>query len=314
MRVLVTGAEGFVGSWLVPALRESGHEVVAAVRAGLEGGEGREWLRGVEVRLLELMDETSVHTVAAEPAEAVVHLAAVASGVDSQRDPVAAWRVNAVGTALLMEALGSLRSREQRDPLVLLASTAEVYGAGSPHPRVETDATLPCSPYAASKLAAEIASLEVHRRTGLRVVIARAFPHVGAGQDERFVVPAFTRRIIAAKRAGRERVRVGNLDPIREFLDVSDVAAAYVGLLDKGEPGEVYNVASGQATSLRDLFATLAELVGHKAVPDPDPELLRPADIPYLVGDSAKLRKRTGWEPHVSLRQALAEVVNAQTH
>jgi GDP-4-dehydro-6-deoxy-D-mannose reductase len=107
---------------------------------------------------------------------------------------------------------------------------------------------------------------------------------------------------------------VGTLSPVREFLHVSDVVAAYVALLDRGEPGEVYNVASGQPVSLRAVFETLAELVGHEVVPDPDPELLRPADIPHLVGDSAKLRARTGWKPHVSLRDALAEVVNAQTH
>lgn len=312
MRVLVTGADGFVGSHLVPMLGERGHEVVAAVRPGFERREGMERLRGLGRLALELEDADSVRAAVGEDLDAVVHLAAVASGTDAQRDPFAAWRVNTLGTAMLAEALAHAGSEKGREPVLLLASTAEVYGDAPPTPRVETDPVRPCSPYAASKLGAEVASLEVHRRTGLRAIVARAFPHVGAGQDDRFAVPAFARRIAEAKRAGVSEVRVGNLEPVRDYLHVSDVAAAYCELLAKGEAGEVYNVASERGIRLGDLLALLAKIAGHPVTPKPDPDLMRPADIAYLVGDSTKLRQATGWEPRVPLSEALAEVLRAQ--
>lgn len=307
MTVLVTGADGFVGSWLVPALVAAGHQVVAAVRADVNPAE-RPWLRGISTIPLELKDETSVETVAEQAAGGVIHLAAVASGGDARRDPAGAWDVNARGTEHLAAAL----ARHGRQRLVV-ASTAEVYGPGPEGPRVETDRTAPCSPYAESKLAAERAALAVGKGGELEVIVARSFPHTGRGQDTRFVVPAFARRLIEAKRAGKREVPVGNLTPVRDILHVSDVVAAYVRLLEDGTPGETYNVAAGREVSIRELFERLAALVGHDATPVESTQLVRSSDIRYLVGDAAKLTARTGWQPQVSLEDALAEVVDAQT-
>lgn len=312
MKVVVTGADGFVGRRLVPRLCSAGHTVVAAVRPGASG----RWQppNGVAVVPLELTDDQSVERVAALRPEAVVHLAAVASGGDARRDPGYAWHVNAVGTARLAEHLGRLRQEGSGDPLLLLVSTAEVYGGGHATPRVETDPVEPCSPYASSKLGAEVAALEVHRRTGLRVIIARPFPHSGPGQDERFVLPAFVRRLVLAKRARAPVVKVGNIDLVREFLHVADVVEAYVTLLERGRPGGVYNIASGAGVALADVFMRLAEMVGHRAVPEVDADLVRSADIPYLVGDATRLRTETGWRPTISLDQLLRELVDAEAH
>ncbi len=314
MKALVTGADGFVGSLLVRRLLEEGHEVGAAMRVEAASEDERRRRRDLadarEIPI-ELTDHESVRRALRDGWDAVFHLAAVSSGSDAHRDPLLAWTVNAVGTARLAHELGLARSAGA-DPILLLASTAEVYGAGTGELRLETDLTEPCSPYAASKLASEVACLEVHRRTGLRVVVARAFPHTGAGQDNRFVVPAFTERIMLARRLGAPVVAVGNLEPIRDFLDVSDVVNAYSLLADKGRSGEVYNVASGRAVSVRDLFFMLADALGHRVIPEVDHKLVRPADIPHLAGDSTKLRDETGWQPRVPLEQSLQEVVDAQ--
>jgi GDP-4-dehydro-6-deoxy-D-mannose reductase len=109
-------------------------------------------------------------------------------------------------------------------------------------------------------------------------------------------------------------VPTGNLDPVRDLLDVRDVAEAYLGLLANGVPGEVYNVSRGEGMTLRDLFHEVADLVGVRAEPVPDPSLIRAGDIPYLVGDSTKLRRATGWAPSLALKQTLREMVDAQAY
>ena len=315
MRVLVTGAEGFVGRTLVRRLLVAGHQMRAGIRPGgpLEiPGLAPAERAAVDRVPLEMLDTASVAAALDWRPDAVVHLAAVASGPDARRDVGAAWAVNAAGTARLADGLGRIRERGEGDPVLLVVSTGEVYGAGVDRPRREDDALLPCSPYAASKVGAEVAALEVWRRTGLRVVIARPFPHTGAGQSDRFVAPAFAARLRAARRAGTATVATGNLTPVRDFLHVGDVAEAYLALLARGVPGEAYNVASGEGVSLDELFRRLARHVGVAAVPVEDPALLRSADILHLVGDPSKLRAATGWQPTIALDRTLKEVADAE--
>ena len=316
MKILVTGADGFVGSLLAMRLAEQGHNVTGALKPSAVSQVDqarRDALSGLRTVPLDLDDAESMSCVIAEGWEVVVHLAAVSSGADAKRDPLAAWLVNTVGSARLSDALGQAKIAGE-DPLLLFVSTAEVYGAGLETMHVETDPVLPISPYAASKLAAEVACLEVHRRTGLRVVVARPFPHIGPGQDTRFVVPAFLERIRFAKQIDAPVVKVGRIDPVREFTHVSDVVMAYTLLIEKGAPGEVYNVACGRATSVRDLFFMLSDAVQHRVIPEEDHDLIRPVDIPYLVGDSSKLRAETGWEPSISLEETIREIVDAEAN
>ncbi len=310
----MTGADGFVGRHLVERLVESGHEVSAGCRPGGEPPE--RWLRqrtreAVTAVPLEVTDAASVSAALSRPFEAMIHLAAVASGSEARQDPGRAWVVNAAGTARLVDAAVALRAHTGVDPLVLVVSSAEVYGDGPTAPRVETDPLLPQSPYAASKVGAEVAALEAWRRTGLRVVIARAFPHTGPGQLPVYVVPGFLQRLRAAQAAGAAEVRTGSLDPVRDLLDVRDVAAAYIALLTQGSPGEAYNIARGEGVTLRELFSRLANLVGAKVRPVLDPSLMRSGDIQYLVGDASKLRRATSWSPRFTLEQTLREMVDA---
>ena len=314
MRVLVTGADGFVGRFLLRHLLRSGHELIGAVRPGSDAAHG--WLTDAEYRAvrwvdMELQDQASVEQLFTMPVDAVVHLAAVASGSEARKDPGHAWAVNAAGTARLLEAAASAHDAGTADPLVLVVSSAEVYGPGQGR-RVEDAPMVPVSPYAASKAGAEISAGEVGRRTGLRVIVARPFQHTGPGQIERYVVPAFARRLRRAKLDGAHRVTVGNLEPVRDISDVRDVVAAYAALLERGEPGQVYNVCRGDGVSLEELFYKLSALIGVRAEPVSDPALARPADIPHLVGDNARLRAATGWSPTISLEQTLNDVIDAQ--
>ena len=256
---------------------------------------------------MELGDTASVESGVAGRWDAVVHLAAVASGAAARRDPGLAWEINAAGTARVVEALGS-------GTLLLLVSTGEVYGMGTGIAHRELDPVEPVSAYAASKAGAEIASFEAARRKHLKVIVARAFPHTGPGQDPRYVVPALAARLSAAKRAGHTTIPTGNLDPVRDLLDVRDVAAAYVGLLEKGTEGGVYNVASGTGHALREVFERLQQLVGWRVTAQFDSSLGRPSDIMHLVGDASMLRSATDWAPRYALDRTLQDLLDAQTN
>jgi GDP-4-dehydro-6-deoxy-D-mannose reductase len=316
MRVLVTGADGFVGRRLVPRLVETGHEVTAACRPTVESQSWMDprWKDAVRVVPFELTDPGTIRAAMSPPHHAIVHLAAVASVREAREDPGRAWVVNAAGTARLMDAAISGRSMSGPDPVVLIVSSAEVYGSGSPAARVETDRPSPQSPYAASKAGAEIAALEAWRRVGLRVIVARPFTHTGPGQHPPYVVPSFVERLLAVKAGGARRVPTGNLEPVRDLLDVRDVVEAYLGLLAGGSPGETYNIARGEGLTLQQLFYRVAEIVGVEAEPVPDPSLVRAGDIPYLVGDPSKLRRATGWSPTITLEQTLRDMVDAQAN
>ena len=314
MKVLVTGADGFVGGWLIRELLHHGHHVVGAVRVGASQPAlltEQERLR-VDWIDFDLLAAESMVALATCRAEAVIHLAAVASGADARQDPGYAWNANAAGTARLVEAIGRSKAAGASDPLLVVVSTGEVYGAGPGRPLTETDPVHPRSPYAASKWGAEIAARECADRAGLRLVIARAFPHTGPGQHQKYVVPALAARLRTAKRVSAPVIKTGNLDPIRDLLDVRDVARAYRLLLEHGSPGQVYNVASGVGTRLADVVDRLMDFLAYRVILESDPALRRENDLPYLVGDPTRIQRDLGWMPTIALDQTLKELLDAQ--
>lgn len=315
MRVLVTGANGFVGSRLVKRLLDAGHEVRGGCGADRPtpssepeaAGEGRlHWMP------LDVRDPQAVGAFVDGGCDALVHLAGIASVRQANATPDAAWAVNALGTATIAIALAAARRGTGSDPVLLVVSSAEVYRPGANRPYRESDPVGPGAPYAASKLGAELAALQTWRGTGLRVVVARPFPHIGRGQTPDFWVSRRCRALLDAKRRGVRTVAVGELTAVRDFLHVDDVVEAYVALLSKGEAGEVYNIASGQPVTLEQVHATLERLIDVHPVHETDAREIRADASPYLVGDASKVRRGTGWTPRRSLEDALKEVVDAQ--
>ncbi len=313
MRVLVTGANGFVGRRLVQRLAADGHEVGAGCGPAPGPDGPADAPRGAAVRWMPL-DVTAPDSVDAflrDPCDAVVHLAGIASAQEANGDPAKAWRVNAIGTAQVALRLAEAKQAGRSDPLLLISSSAEVYMPRVKHRHTETDPVGPGTPYAASKLGAELAGLAAGRR-GLRVIVARPFPHIGAGQTARFWVARRVRVLLDARRRGAPAITVGDLSPVRDFLHVEDVVEAYVQLLRAGVPGEVYNIASGHPITLEALHTQLEAVIGVHPVREQDTAEMRTDARPYHVGDSAKLAATTGWVPRRSLEDALREVVDAQ--
>lgn len=305
--VLVTGGAGFVGPYMIAALERRGLPVVAL-------GHAPERVSGAPLppevapawRALDLVDRTAVDAMIAEvrPA-AVYHLAALSSVAASFEDPVPTYQTNVMGTLHLLDAI----RRHAPDCRVLLVSSAEVYG-GVTSPLTEESPFWPANPYAASKVAAEMIGVEHQRAHGMHVVRARAFNHTGPGQTPRFVVSSFAKQIAQIEAARQAPVLgVGNLSARRDFLDVRDVVEAYLALVDRGEPGKAYNVSSGRAIAMQSL---LDGLLAHAKVGievETDPALLRPVDVPELVGSHAALTAATGWEPKIPIDQTLLDVL-----
>ncbi len=291
MRAIVTGAKGFVGSWLTAYLRDQGDEVI-----------------GID-REVDITDAAAVRgAVVAGSPDAIYHLAARAHVGESWADPEDVLQVNAVGTLHVLEAARACPTL----PRVLLTSSAEVYGSvvEDQLPVTETTPLAPVTPYAASKVAAEYLGVQAHLAHGLPVVRVRPFNHVGPGQSSSFVVAGLAARIVEAARAGSRTIAVGNLEARRDLTDVRDIVRAYRLLVRSGTAGEVYNVCSGRDVGIAEIAARLLELAGAELQLVPDRELMRPVDVPVVRGDPSKLHAATGWQPEFDLDTTLRDVLD----
>ncbi len=302
MRALVTGASGFVGGFLVEALRREGAEVLPC-------GGPRE-ARG-EQFAIDLADARTLRAALDEIRPTVVfHLAAQTFVPDALRAPLETYEANVMGTARLASAV---REWSGDPPRIVFASSASVYGNRDPHeyPLTEGLDLRPADPYGSSKAAAEEILLGESRSFGLDVVVARAFNHIGPGQSEHFVVASLAAQLARIAGGGAPRLLVGNLEAARDFLDVRDVVGAYVALARDGERGQVYNVCSGRAVAIRDI---LRELIAVARVPvevREDSQRVRAVDVPLSVGSPGKIRALTGWMPQVTLMRSLRDVYDA---
>jgi GDP-4-dehydro-6-deoxy-D-mannose reductase len=290
MRALITGGKGFVGHWLAAHLKDAGDEVAV-----------------IDVET-DVSDGAAVAQVVGEVApDAIYHLAAKTHVGESWENPSEVLRVNVLGTAEVLAAARTLHT----PPTVLVVSSAEVYGVVSPQqlPLREDTPTAPATPYAASKLAAEAVALQAWRGYRQPVIVVRPFNHIGPGQSPNFAVPALAKRIVEARRAGSNSLRVGTLATRRDFTDVRDVVEAYRLLIERGVAGTTYNVCSGRDVAISEVADHLLALAHADLSLVIDPELVRPVDVPVLRGDAGLLHAATGWEPSIPLATTLADVL-----
>ena len=317
LRLLVTGASGFVGRHLLPVLRRSFPRatLIATLRPSDNAGPEGIGLDADETVAFDLLQPDAMAPMlrTVRP-DGLVHLAAKASVSASFADPMASWRANLLGTLALGEAVLD----EAPGCRLVLASSAEVYGLSfrTPAPLDEGAPMRPANPYAASKAACDLAIGEMALR-GLDAVRLRAFNHTGPGQSEDFVVASFARQIARVEQGLQApELRVGALDRWRDFLDVRDVCIAYAAALRgpageaaASEPGLVLNLASGASRRIGDILDGLLSLSTARPQVEVEPARLRPTDLEYVAGDATRAHEMLGWVPATPWDTTLNDVL-----
>ena len=308
-RAFITGIAGFARSHLAEHLLAAGYRVGgASLPAG--GTSNIDHLQGrARVYLGDLSDPEWVRSVLAEAQPACVfHLAAQAAVSASWAAPGPTLVNNILGQLNLLQAIIALGL----SPRVLIVGSADEYGLvrRDELPIRETNPLRPNNPYAVSKITQDFLGYQYFLSHQLPVVRVRPFNHIGPRQGPGFVVPDFAKQIAEAEAGLRPPVlQVGNLTARRDFSDVRDIACAYALALERGEPGEVYNLGSGQSHSIQEILDRLLALSRIPLQVETDPARLRPADVPVVVSDCRKFREQTGWRPTIKLEDSLRDVL-----
>jgi GDP-4-dehydro-6-deoxy-D-mannose reductase len=289
-RILVTGARGFVGRYLVEYLETAGAEVT---------GWGREHV--------DLLNRRAVQRGVADVRPNVVYHCAGAAHVGQAFSNIAdTFAANVMGTQHVLDALklAGLRAR------VLITGSSLVY-RHSNRALKEDDPTGPATPYAVSKLAQEMLGLRGIREDSQQVLLTRPFNHTGPRQDPTYAAPTFAQQIaLIEKGRMRPEIVVGNLDASRDLHDVRDTVRAYATIVERGEPGRVYNVCSGQAFKIRDVLDRLVAMSKVPVTVTVDPARYRPSDNLMLWGDRTRIERELGWKPEITLDRTLADLLN----
>ena len=310
MRILITGITGFVGSHLAEMALTRGADVIGSVRWRSK----TEHIEHIRDRLTlvesDLRDLLSVRTVLeqARP-DWIIHLAAQSFVHASWSTPVETFTTNVVSQMNLFEAMRQLGSKAR----FLVIGSSEEYGLVHPDelPIRETNPLRPLSPYAVSKVAQDLMGWQYFKSYGMHIVRARAFNHSGPRRGDTFATSNFAKQVAEIEAGLREPVvLVGDLKPTRDFSDVRDIIQGYWLLLERGAPGEVYNLCSGVDWSIERVLNFLIERSGARNIEvRQDPARLRPSDVPALRGSAEKAERAVGWRPAIPLEKTLTDLL-----
>jgi GDP-4-dehydro-6-deoxy-D-mannose reductase len=315
MRILITGITGFVGSHLAEYALERGAEVFGSIRWRSKMEHMERLSDRVTLIESDLRDLLSVRTVLeqAQP-DYIIHLAAQSFVAASWKTPVETFYTNVVSQMNLFEGMRQLGSSAR----FLVIGSSEEYGLVEPHelPIRETTPLRPLSPYAVSKVAQDLMGWQYFKSYAMHIVRARAFNHTGPRRGETFATSNFAKQIAEMEAGLREPVvQVGDLKPTRDFSDVRDIVRGYWLLLERGAPGEVYNLCSGLEWSIERV---LNFLIGKSSLPQieirQDPARLRPSDVPVLRGSRQKIESALGWRTTIPLEQTLTDLLEYWRH
>lgn len=310
MRIIITGISGFAGSHLAEyALQQPGVEVYGTIRNRSRMDNIIHLLNKVKLVECDLRDPFSVrHMVAETQPDRIFHLAAQSFVPTSWNSPEETLTTNIMSQLNILEAV----KQEKLSPRIQVACSSEEYGMVYPEetPVKEENPLRPLSPYGVSKVAQDLLAYQYHASYGIFTVRTRAFNHTGPRRGEVFVTSNFAKQVVEVEKGLREPViYTGNLEALRDFTDVRDMVKGYWLALEKGEPGEVYVLASGKAYSIRAILELILQMSPADINIKTDPARLRPSDVPILIGDSSKFRQQTGWQPQIPFEKTMSDLM-----
>lgn len=310
MKILVTGATGFVGQYMLEKLREEKADYFGTSFSGLsEDFKNLFPEAGKRIFKCDLKDKMKVKDLIKEiKPTAIIHLAALATPTDSWSILEEMLTNNMLGQLNILEAVRTIDPKIK----VITISSGQVYGAVRPEeiPLTENSLVRPNNPYASSKAFQEILSTQYFCNYDIPTVIMRPLNHIGPRQEGNFAIPSFVKQIVEIEKGLKEPImKVGNLEAKRDFLDVRDVCEAYYLAILKGVPGEAYNLGSGVAHRMSDILDFLIKKSQVKIKIERDKNLMRPSDMPILCADYSKFNKATGWKPKYKIEDTLKDIL-----
>jgi GDP-4-dehydro-6-deoxy-D-mannose reductase len=308
-KALITGITGFAGGYLADELLDNGYEVAGTYLSD-DSLSNFPLKDKVKLHKIDLLDEVATHKlIEEEKPDFLFHLAALTSPRASFDDPKGTFVNNVSGEINILE---SVKKLGLKDTKILIISSAEVYGAVSPKdlPIDENTPFKPSNPYAVSKIAQDFLGLQYYLSDNLQIIRVRPFNHIGPRQAPSFVVSAFAKRIVGVERGEEEVMKVGNLSSRKDFTSVQDIVRAYRLALEKGVPGEVYNLGSGKSYAISEILDMMIGLAKGKIEVEQDPDLMKPADDTQYVCDYSKFNKLTGWTPQIPIEKTIQDTLD----
>jgi len=309
MKALITGISGFAGSHLAEFLIEKGYEVFGTFLDKSTFSNLNGFMNKIKVYRCDIRNYDVLKNVIEDvKPDEIYHLAAISFVPTSLKEPKLTFDTNLYGTLNLYQAVIDL----EMNPMILFIGSADEYGIVNENdlPIKEECPLNPINPYSISKTSADFLSLAYFRYYHLKIIRVRPFNHIGPRQSPEFVCSDFAKQITETEKGLREPIiKVGNLEAKKDFTDVRDMVRGYWLALDKGEPGEVYNICSERAIQIKGLLNHLLELSSRKVEIMKDPKRMRPSDNPILQGDSSKFRRSSGWKPEILLDKTLKDIL-----
>ncbi len=310
--ILITGGTGFVGSHLVEALLELGHENIHVTSYSDKTNLVHQLLLDTQIHKINLTDQESTFKLIKEvQPDQIYHLASLAAVGKSFENTKEVLDNN---TQLQLNILEGVKQFSPQTRILVIGSAME-YDLTNEHPHHDVNAVSetyplgPASPYAVSKAMQDLLSFSYAQSFGLDIVIARPFNHIGERQSPDFAISTFAQQIVEVENQKQAKIKVGNLTAIRDFTDVKDMVKAYILLMEKGQAKQTYNIGTGQGFTIQQVLDMLIHLAKVKIEVEIDSSRMRPSDIPIAVANPEKI-KRLGWQPSINLEKTLERVLS----
>ena len=301
MKYLITGANGFVSRYFIEYLQE---QEPKATIYGVDITEGH--IKNVQYKQMDLTDRFTVYRLLEEiKPDYIVHLAAMSSVAQSWQDPAKCFINNTSVFLNLADATRELNLKCR----ILSVGSSEEYGIYN-EPVKENFVLHPKSPYSVARLSQEYLSKLYVDNYRMDIVMTRSFNHIGPRQNPKFVIPSFIEQLVKISIGEQSEMSVGNVEVIRDFLDVRDVVVAYYKILKESKTREVYNVCSGKGVKLKEIIDLCSNELNIKPKIIVDKAKIRPNEIMFVVGDNSKLKTELNWEPQYTLKNTIKDMIN----